>query len=114
MNPRLSDNLLGDPARPRVPQRPVSTRLLERIKYMAHLAERDDAHDVWMCLRRSDYFGRCVMHIGNYDVRLIPQGEGIFWHESTKENGCLFLLRPAAVADRLENFLDDGVQNVPE
>lgn len=93
--------------------RPIRPEVKTRIHALSEQADLAYAHHVWVSLREADHEGRGAMPIGMFQVDVIAQGEGIFWHESSREPGLLFLRRPFAVAQSLENFLSGAVRNVP-
>ena len=88
---------------------PMSPDVKTRIHELSQRADRDYAHHVWISLREADHQGRGAMPIGVFRVEVIARGEGIFWHESSREPGLLFLRRPFSVAKSLENFLSGAV-----
>jgi hypothetical protein len=95
-------------------RRANAIRVMDAVERMARTQPNlHTAYLVWQTLRQEDN-GRGAAYIGLHGWTNIPKGEGLFWQESDKEPGLLYLKNPSAVRRALENFLSTQVQKVQE
>ncbi len=77
-------------------------RLLARVETAAKAAGLADVYNAWRSLER-DSDGDGKAQVNGLAGKSVSQGENIFWKESTRQPGLLFLFSPPRALTMLAN-----------